>query len=146
MPKSAKVRYIGSDKNLVTGHFTYGKTYDAYYIEFWQGERKGLVAKDDKGEIWDFNQLDQFEIINDTDHVLNDFVAIVECKTHEYDDNLFDLNYGKRYKAIGCNQNGGYLVMDESYDCYWYPASCFTIIDDSHHLLQPGSIDTDLPT
>ncbi len=65
MPRNAKVRYVGLDPNLVTGHFTHGKVYSAYYIEFWQGVRKGLVAKDDNGEIWDFNQLDQFEILED---------------------------------------------------------------------------------
>lgn len=146
MPRSAKVKYIVSDPSLVTGHFTYGKDYTAYYIEFWQGIRKGLVAKDDNGEIWDFNQLDQFEILEDPDYVLNDYVAIVECITHQYDDNAEDLNYGKRYKAIGCNEHRFYLVMDESYDCYWYPASCFTVIDDPHHLLQQGSIDTDSST
>ena len=39
--------------------------------------------------------------------------------------------YGKQIK----NKDGYYLIMDESYDCYFYPAGYFKIIDDKFDLL-----------
>lgn len=43
----------------------------------------------------DFNPLEDFEGLEDTDSALNTYEAIVKYVTHEYDNKLFDLTYGK---------------------------------------------------
>lgn len=130
--KPAVVKYIGKEEK---NKFSYGTLYEAYFLEYWQGERTSLHVKDNRGEITDFNPFEDFEIISDEDNVLNTYEAIVECLTHNFDDKLFDIKYGKQYKALGMDKDGYYLIMDESYDCYFYPAGYFKIIDDKFDLL-----------
>ena len=89
----------------------------------------------------DFNPIEEFEIVSDDDDVLNRHEAIVRCVTHSYDAKLFDLNYGKEYKAIGFNKDGLLLVMDESFDCYFYPRKAFEIISDKYAVLDITSND-----
>ena len=129
--KPAVVQYNGKNG----GRFTNGKCYDAFFLEYWQGVRDSLHVCGDNGEVTDFNHFQDFSVINDEDHLLNNYEATVKCVTHEFDDELFDLNYGKEYKAIGINKDGLYLVMDESYDCYFYEPTCFEIIEDTHNIL-----------
>lgn len=130
--KPAVVKYIGNEEN---NKFSYGTLYEAYFLEYWQGERTSLHVKDNRGEITDFNPFEDFEIISDEDNVLNTYEAIVECLTHNFDDKLFNIKYGKQYKALGMDKDGYYLIMDESYDCYFYPAGYFKIIYDKFDLL-----------
>ncbi len=134
--KPAQVKYIGSSSEK----FTNGKTYNAYFLEYWQGERNSLHVMDNSGEISDFNPFEDFEVIEDTDNVLNTYEAIVKCVTHKYDSELFDLTYGKLYKAIGRDKDGLFLVMDDSFDCYFYSPDWFEIISDEHDLLSHRSI------
>ena len=94
-----------------------------------------MHVKDNRGEITDFDPFEDFEIISDEDNVLTTYEAIIECLTHNFDDKLFDIKYGKQYKALGMDKDGYYLIMDESYDCYFYPAGYFKIIDDNFDLL-----------
>ncbi len=61
--------------------------------------------------------------------------AIVRCKTHKS-----ELKNGKEYKAIGCDKDGLYLVMDESYDCYFYRADIFEIVRDNYNILSHRSV------
>ena len=115
--------------------FIYGKLYNAYFLEYWQGERTSLHVKGEDKKIDDFNPLEDFEIITDIDRVLNTHEARVRCITHDYDDEVFDLNFGNEYRAIGFDKSGMYLVMDECHDCYFYPCEAFEIIEDEHGIL-----------
>lgn len=120
--------------------FTPGKSYEAYFVEYWEGKRNSLHVRGDDGRITDFNPLEDFDIISDEDNLLNDYEAIVRCKTHEYEDYISGLIYGKDYKAIGRDREGLYLVMDESYCCYFYPPDVFEILDDPHGILTRRSV------
>ena len=121
-------------------NFTAGAIYEAFFVEYWQGIRNSLHVKNDFGRIVDFIPLEDFEIIDDKDNVLNNYEARVRCITHDFEDMLLGINYGKEYIAIGRDRNGMYLVMDESYDCYFYDASCFEILDDSKGILTEESM------
>lgn len=136
--QAAKAKFIGLESNY-SGKFTHGKIYDAYFLEFWQGERKSLHVRGNDGKISDFNSIDDFEIIEDRDNVLNNYEAIVRCINHKFDDQLFDLNFGKEYRTIGIIDSDTmgfcYLVMDESYDCYFYSPEFFEIVADPYNLL-----------
>ena len=134
--KYAIVRY----KAKTTKLFTAGQTYKAFFLEYWQGKRDSLHVEANDGKIHDFIVLEDFEIIEDTHNVLNMFEAEVKCITHDYDDDLLELNYGTVYKAIGCDIDGLYLVMDESMDCYFYHSKCFEIISDPHSILNQKSV------
>ena len=133
--------------------FTGGRCYKAYFLEYWEGKRNSLHVCGNDGEIHDFIPFEDFEVIRDADNVLNYYEATVRCITHDYDDELLDLTYGKTYKAIGRDADGMYLVMDESYCCYFYPAQDFEIVDDPHDILSHqscyysyyGSKDDDTP-
>lgn len=132
----AEVEYIGTN----TKDFTPGRINEAFFLEFWQGERNNLHVKNNHGDITDFNRLEDFKIIRDVDNVLNHHEAIVKCITHAFSETLFDIKYGKTYKAIGCDKDGMYLVMDESYDCYFYDPIYFEIISDEHKILETESV------
>lgn len=120
--------------------FTHGKTYEAFFLEYWEGVRDSLHVRGDNGEITDFNHFEDFTVVSDEDNLLNEYEAIVRCVTHDYDDDLLDLNYGKEYKAIGRDKDGYYLVMDESYCCYYYDPTDFEIIEDKHGILSRTSV------
>lgn len=132
----AIVKYIGKDNKK----FTHGKTYDAYFVEYWEGKRNSLHVRGDDGRVTDFNPLEDFEVISDEDNLLNDYEAVVCCKTHEYEDDIIGLTYGKTYKAIGRDREGLYLVMDNSYCCYFYPPDIFDISKDDHGILNRRSV------
>lgn len=89
MLKSAIVRFVGNQDNCKLGcsekyRFINGHLYNAYFLEYWQGERTNLHVKGEDGEVSDFNPFDDFEVIEDCDNVLNDHEAIVRCVTHDY--------------------------------------------------------------
>ena len=132
----AIVRYIGNSNTS----FTNGKQYEAFFLEYWQGKRNSLHVRNNQGEISHFNPFDDFEVVSDADHLLNLDEAIVRCITHKYDDQTFDLSVGKLYKAIGCDKDGNYLVMDDSFDCYFYPSEAFEIIKDEKGILSCRSL------
>lgn len=160
MRKPAKVKFIGNpnyyklgckkssylycrecnEKNCANStpfNFEKDKIYNAYFLEYWQGNRDSLHVKGENGGINDFVSLSDFEILEDVEDVLNTKEAIVKCITHEHDNKLFDLTYGKEYKAIGFDLYGRYLVMDDSWDCYLYLPKEFEIISDPHQILSP---------
>ncbi len=132
----AKVKYIGTDSDK----FTQGKEYDAFFLEYWGNNRNSLHVRGDNGKISDFNHFEEFEVLEDTQNLLNNYEATVRCITHRYDQKLFDLTYGKEYKAIGQDWEGLYLVQDDSKDCYFYRAEDFEIIDDPHGILKQRSM------
>lgn len=134
--KPAIVKYIGEDDKK----FTHGKTYEAFFVEYWEGKRDSLHVRGDDGRVTDFNPLEKFEVIFDEDNLLNNYEAVVRCKTHEYEDDIAGLTYGKDYKAIGRDREGLYLVMDESYCCYFYPPDIFEIVEDKHGILNRRSV------
>ena len=115
--------------------FLFGHLYNAYFLEYWQGERTSLHVKGEDGAINDFNQLSDFEVVEDTDGVLNGHEATVRCVTHAYEGDLASLYYGREYKAIGFTKSGTILVMDESLDCYFYPHDAFEIVSDTYGVL-----------
>lgn len=158
MLNPAKVKFIGNGNNYKLGckesqfmycrdcdkkdcgmvtknRFVFGTIYNAYYLEYWQGKRNSLHVKGEDGVIDYYIPLSDFEIVSDEDNVLNNYEAVVKCVVHDYDNELFELNYGKEYKAIGVNNQGLYLVLDESYDCYFYPSTAFDIVNDTHNIL-----------
>ena len=132
----AIVRYIGNSNK----QFTNGNQYEAFFLEYWQGVRNSLHVRNNSGEITDFNRFEDFEIISDEDNVLNFYEATVRCTSHQFDGVDLELRYGKEYKAIGCDKDGYFLVMDESYDCYFYPPEFFEIINDEHGILAQRSV------
>ena len=134
--KHAIVRYIAESTEL----FTKGQTYKAFFIEYWQGKRDSLHVKANDGKIHDYVHFGNFEIIEDVNNVLNMYEAEVKCITHDYDDELLEIKYGQVYKAIGCDIDGLYLIMDESMDCYFYHPNCFEIIDDPQGILNDQSV------
>lgn len=156
MKKTAVVKFIGNQEHYLLGcdkscyaycrdckkckgsanhKFIYGSLYNAYFLEFWQGERTSLHIKGEDGKIDDFVPLEDFEIVSDENNVLNTYEAVVRCITHDYDDKIFDLSFGKEYKAIGFDEHNQLLVMDDSWDCYFYPRRNFKIISDPHSIL-----------
>ena len=135
--KPAIVRYVSEKEN---SEFSYGKEYQAYFLEYCQGQRNSLHVKGNSGEITNFNLFEDFEVVSDEDNVLNTYEAIVECLTHNFDNRLFEIKYGKQYKALGRDKDGLYLIMDESYDCYFYAAGYFKIIEDKYDLLTHCSL------
>ena len=136
MSKPAIVQYNGTSNQK----FTHGKKYEAFFLEYWEGVRDSLHVRGNDGLVTDFNKFDDFTVISDEDNLLNNYEAIVRCVTHAYDDELFDLNYGSEYKAIGRDKDGMYLVMDESYCCYFYEPDCFEVIEDRHGILSRRSV------
>ena len=134
--KPAIVKYIGSDSDK----FINGKCYESFFLEYWQGERDSLHVRGEDGEITDFNPFSDFEVISDEDDLLNDHEDIVRCLTHQHDDLVSGLTYGKEYKAIGRDKDGLYLVMDDSYDCYFYPPDIFEVLEDEHGILNRQSV------
>ena len=162
MKKSAIVRFIGNEndyqltdcsspykycRNCTENEctqkpkyqFIAGNLYNAYFLEYWQGERTSLHVKGEDGEVDDFNPIKDFEVVEDCDNVLNNHEAIVRCITHDYDDAMFELTYGHEYKAIGFDANGMILVVDECHDCYFYPRNAFEIINDKWSILDTSS-------
>lgn len=164
MKKPAKVKFIGNENDYILGcddkdyhyckdcgekssctqtgypQFSYGKIYDAYFLEYWQSKRDSLHVKDNDGMIVDFIPFGDFKVLEDPDNVLNLYEATVLCTTHDYNNESFDIKYGKEYKAIGRDKDGYYLVKDESCDCYFYPADDFEIIKDPNELLNHCSL------
>jgi hypothetical protein len=132
----AKVRFIGKSDIQHTN----GKIYDAYFLEYWQGERRSLHVSGNDGEITDFNDINNYQIISDEDNLLNNYEAVVKCNTHRYENQPARLKFGKNYKAIGRDKDGLYLVMDESLDCYFYPSEIFDIVKDENGILKVQSI------
>lgn len=119
--------------------FLPGEIYPAYFLEYWQGKRESLHVVDALGERGHYIPLRDFEIVEDKDDVLNLKEAVIRCITHKFDEKLFGLSYGKEYIALGrCGRKdtkGGYLVMDESRDCYCYTQHYFEIVSDPYGLL-----------
>lgn len=134
--KPAIVQYNG----ISNQKFTYGEKYEAFFLEYWEGVRDSLHVRGNDGLVTDFNKFEDFTVISDEDNLLNNYEAVVRCVTHDYDDELFDLNYGAEYKAIGRDKDGMYLVMDESYCCYFYEPDCFEVIDDPYGILSRRSV------
>lgn len=100
--KPATVRYNGPSNEK----FSHGKCYEAFFLEYWEGERDSLHVRGNDGRVTDFNKFEDFTVISDEDNLLNDYEAIVKCVTHAYDGELFDLNYGSLHKAIGRDKDG----------------------------------------
>lgn len=134
--RPAQVRYLGRSNR----RHTRGNIYDAYFLEYWEGERSSLHVRCNDGWIRDFIPFGDFEVVSDPDQVLNTFEAVVRCIKHTYDDDLFGVHYGKEYKAIAADKDGYYLVMDESYNCYFYGPSWFEVVSDVHGVLQHQSV------
>ena len=136
--KPAIVRYTGDAEND-QGKFTKGAEYEAYTVEYWEGTRDALVAKDDEGMITTFNSADNFLVVSDPDNVLNDFEATVRCISNGFDE-VFEMKYGSEYIATGMDQDGYYLVKDETGCSYYYSAGCFEIVKDPHGILNKQSL------
>lgn len=134
--KAAIVKYIGKTNDK----FTTGKEYEAFFLEYWEGKRNSLHVRGNDGNITDFNPFEEFEIISDEDNLLKDYEAVVRCITHNYEDIIIGLTYGREYKAIGRDKDGYYLVMDNTYCCYFYPSDIFEIVSDEHEILTKQSV------
>lgn len=126
--KPAIVRYNGESNE----RFTNGSCYEAYFLEYWEGKRDSLHVRMNDGRVTDFNPFEDFSVVSDEDNLLNTYEAVVKCITHKFDDELLCITYGKEYKAIGRDKDGLYLVMDDSYCCYFYSPDDFEIISDEH--------------
>lgn len=127
-------------KGVSCDDFTFDKQYEAFFLEYWEGERNSLHVRNNLGVITDYNSFKNFEVVSDVDNILNYNEAVVRCITHKYSNAVSGLTYNKEYKAIGCDRDGLYLVMDNSYDCYFYPPEAFEIIEDKYGILQYRSV------
>lgn len=134
--KPAIVQYQGRSCKK----FTQGKQYEAYFLEYWEGIRNSLHVRGNDGQITDFNEFEKFTVLSDEDDLLNTYEAEVLCLTHRYDDLISGTTYGKTYKAIGRDRDGFYLVMDDSYCCYFYPPELFRVLKDDHGILNRQSV------
>lgn len=132
--RPAKVMYIGKACYLFT-NFTKGKIYDAYFLDFWHGSRCILHVKGDDGSIDRNCELTDFFIISDSDNVLNTFEATVKFDDDGSAKKFPDLTIGHSYRALGCDKDGYFLVIDDSCESYFYKSSHFRIICDPHDLL-----------
>lgn len=131
----AIVRYEGQSNKK----FTHGKCYDAFFLEYWEGVRNSLHVRGDDGRVTDFNPFKNFTVISDEENLLNTYEAIVRCIDPDFDDEL-EMLFGHEYKAIGRDKDGLYLVMDETYCCYFYEPDCFEIVEDTHAILSRRSV------
>ncbi|MCC8163331.1 MAG: hypothetical protein LIO86_09280 [Lachnospiraceae bacterium] len=95
----AKVKYIGSEGN---SKFTANQIYDAYFIEYWVGERKSLHVKGNDGKITDFNELADFVVLEDKGNVLNFYEAKVKCITDKFQNVVCGVTKGKEYPVAAC--------------------------------------------
>jgi hypothetical protein len=145
--KPAIVRFIGNAlkyKNLTPNKDFFilinGNIYEAYFLEYWEGERDALHIKCEDGIIRYFIDFSDFEIVSDEDNVLNDYEAIVRCILKQSEDSNLDLTLDKKYKVIGRDKDGMYLVMDDTYCCYFYKPELFEIISDPYGILIEQSI------
>jgi len=135
--KPAIVEYQGRSSKK----FTKGKQYEAFFLEYWEGVRNSLHVRGNDGRVTDFNPFEYFALISDDDNLLNDYEATVKCITRRFEDIAgCHLIYGKEYKAIGRDKAGMFLVMDESFCCYFYNFSDFVIVDDPHGILARRSV------
>ncbi len=134
--KPAIVQYQGRSCKK----FTRNKQYEAYFLEYWEGIRNSLHVRGNDGQITDFNEFEKFTVLSDEDDLLNTYEAEVLCLTHRYDDPICGLTYGKTYKAIGRDRDGFYLVMDDSYCCYFYRPEWFRVLKDDHGILSRQSV------
>ena len=134
--KPAIVEYCGTESD----EFTPGRRYQAFFLEYWEGNRNSLHVRGNDGLITDFNLLEDFVIISDEDHVLNTDEATVLCLTHIFDESISAIKYGKEYKAIGRDKDGLYLVEDESGCCYFYSSVYFRVLQDEHGILERQSV------
>ena len=159
MKTPAKVKFIGDPKKYTYRHnswdpktdifreydeysyFDKGKIYEAFFLEFLQGDRISLYVRANSGNIEHFVHIKDFEVIEDSDNVLNMFEAIVRSKEDCREGTIFGIIEGQEYRAIGLGRNIfsnlAYFVMDESYDNYFYPSELFDIISDPNEILDP---------
>ncbi len=101
----AEVIYIGNGSQK----FTHGRKYEAFFLEYWEGTHTSLHVRGNDGKITDFNDINEFQIVEDKDNLLNDYEATVRCISHKYDDFLLCIKYGEEYKAIGRDKDGMYF-------------------------------------
>lgn len=119
--------------------FTQGKKYEAYFLEYWEGERDSLHIRGNDGLVTDFNPFEDFIVISDEDNLLNDYEATVRCITHRFDHMISGVTFGEEYKAIGRDKAGSFLVMNKSGCCFYNPSD-FIIVDDPHGILTRRSV------
>ena len=148
MEKFAIVKFIGNEENYVSGeicnewlycidcekhaacskskfnYFKKNKEYKAYFLDYCQGQRDVLEVAAENGEILTYVPLADFEIVADEDNVLKDTYIMVKCikATRE------DLTLNKKYKALKTDKaNKCYYVLDNFWDCYYYPKDLFQV-------------------
>jgi hypothetical protein len=132
-----------------TGEYEFlnGKTYEAYFVEYFADVRNALHVKGEDGEIHAPVRFEHFTVISDPDHVLADYEAMVRFTTHRYEKRWKQEPqkpiFGKTYKAIGKDNHGRYLIVNEHGMDKFYPAEDFEILEDPHGILQFQSIYDD---
>lgn len=151
MEKYAIVKFIGKEEDYVYGecknkewqyckdceklsycdetkkpYFIKDKEYKAYFLDYCQGERNVLDIEAENGEILSFVPLSDFKVILDKDNVLNDNYFVVKCiKANEQ----MSLTLNKNYKALKTDkENKYYYILDDSFDCYYYPKEFFSLV------------------
>lgn len=134
--KPAIVEYRG----ISNEKFTKGNKYEAYFLEYWEGERESLHVRGNDGLVTDFNPFEDFIVISDEDNLPNDYEATVKCITHRLDHMISGVTYGEEYKAIGRDKNGAFLIENKSGCCYFYNPSDFIVVDDPHGILTRRSV------
>ena len=135
----ATVEYIGNEGKAID-KFTIGKTYDAYFIEYWEGVRNSLHVRNNDGKIVDFVPFEEFKVIEDPQGVLELREALVKYIVEDEEPDPLSLLTGNVYHAVGRDKDGYYLVEDESGCCYFYEASSFEIISDPDGILSQESV------
>ena len=157
MEKYAIVKFIGNKEKYISGKFCTSwcyckqcddnksckkekfylfikdKLYKAFFLDYCQGERNVIEVQTENGEVIDYVPINDFEIIEDRYNVLNDKIARIKCVNVN---GQKDLQIGKEYIALKSNEDRTmFLVLDDSFDTYYYPKENFTVLDDKDKIL-----------
>jgi len=135
--KPALVKFIGNSKEYNNQVIT-GNEYLAFFLEHWGEKRNNLHILDESGEVNYWYKLEDFEILNDSDNVLNDLYAMVRCIKELPENDSEAPRLDKDYKAIAKRKTDGYyLLQDESGLDYFYPPEMFEVLSDLYGVLKP---------
>lgn len=131
MKKAAIVRFIDNPKKYAFGEkeLTNGKYYNAFFTEYNGLKRNNVWILTNEGKPNYFYDLDDFQIIEDVNHVLDNKTACVKCLK-----NAVGLTINKKYKALG-RHNDCYLIYDDFLNSTLFKQNLFEIIEDNDNIL-----------
>ena len=127
----AKVMYLGNTKKKCR-HFTLFQIYNAYFISYTEDDIKCIHVLNEKNNIVVL-PFELFAVLSDKDRLLSKQYAVVRTVYIEKQYKGI-LSFGKKYKAIGVDDFGFYLIVKDFcvYRCLPY---CFETENDRDNVL-----------